>query len=331
MPADGVVTSWSVMGPASSPQALEFKVGRAAGGGTYAIVASSASHTPAAGQPFSENVRYPVQKDDVIGFFLANATQCNGTAAGALPYLTSGDRQPADPAASYQSIPDNDYRLDVSAVWEPDADRDAFGDVSQDNCPTVNNPTQADSDGDGRGDACRDSDGDGVIDPDDNCPAVPNPGEADYNHDGKGDACDGVAPVFIQAVLGNRRFAVDLAGPVETPVLARRASKGTTFNYVLSESARIVVTVERSKPGRMVGGKCKKPSRSNRRKRKCTRHTRFGRFAQVAVAGASSKRFSGRIGFKKLTPGRYRATLVATDPGGTASAPRRLGFTVVKP
>ncbi len=34
-----------------------------------------------------------------------------------------------------------------------------------------------------------DTDGDGVVDVNDNCPTVPNPTQADWNHDGIGDAC----------------------------------------------------------------------------------------------------------------------------------------------
>jgi len=47
-----------------------------------------------------------------------------------------------------------------------------------DNCPTVSNGTQTDTDVDGVGNAC------------DNCPTTPNPGQENQDGDAFGDACD---------------------------------------------------------------------------------------------------------------------------------------------
>lgn len=79
--------------------------------------------------------------------------------------------------------------LTVSPV---DSDEDGVPD-SQDNCPLVANPNQADADHDGVGDACEtdDSDQDGYPDNIDNCPLVPND-QVDSDHDGIGDACQKV-------------------------------------------------------------------------------------------------------------------------------------------
>jgi hypothetical protein len=100
-----------------------------------------------------------------------------------------------------------------------DGDGDGIADAS-DNCPSVANADQLDTDADGTGDACDtdddndgvtdgadqcsgtlsgtqvnaagcpDADGDGVADMNDNCPATANPDQLDADNDGRGDACD---------------------------------------------------------------------------------------------------------------------------------------------
>ena len=80
--------------------------------------------------------------------------------------------------------------LFLGEIYQCDGDLDGVPD-SVDNCPTLSNPTQTDTDGDALGDACDpDDDNDTVLDFADNCPLVFNPTQANFDGDSQGDACD---------------------------------------------------------------------------------------------------------------------------------------------
>ncbi len=73
-----------------------------------------------------------------------------------------------------------------------DSDSDGIAD-GVDNCPNRPNPSQADTDGDGEGDACDsdfDTDGDGIPDGVDNCPNEANSDQADADGNDIGDVCE---------------------------------------------------------------------------------------------------------------------------------------------
>ena len=77
----------------------------------------------------------------------------------------------------------------VANAAQTNSDADSLGDAC-DNCPFVANETQSDRNSNGIGDDCEDSDSDGVFDTIDNCPDISNPGQEDSDSDDVGTVCD---------------------------------------------------------------------------------------------------------------------------------------------
>jgi hypothetical protein len=74
---------------------------------------------------------------------------------------------------------------------DPDDDNDSVVDTS-DNCPLTSNVDQANNELDSQGDVCdSDDDNDGVADGSDNCAVAANSSQSDVDADGQGDVCDG--------------------------------------------------------------------------------------------------------------------------------------------
>ncbi len=108
------------------------------------------------------------------------------------------------------------------------------------------------------------------------------------------------------------------------PSLLARAKVGTRVTYSLSRATPVTFKVQRRRGGRKVGKKCKKPTRKNRRRKRCNL-TLKGSFVDSGTAGANSIGFTGRLRGRKLRPGRY--LLVARPAGGKTS---RAGFRIVR-
>ena len=155
---------------------------------------------------------------------------------------------------------------------------------------------------------------------------------------GKQDVFFAALPLPAPGVTGyrltNHRFVVGRAG---TPRLGhaarvRRHKTGTTVLYALSEAATVKIVIVAAVPGRRQGKRCVAPTRTRTRRRvtRCTRVITKGTLTRISHKGANRVAFSGRIGSRALSSGRYQATLTAIDAGKLSSKPQTIRFTIVK-
>jgi hypothetical protein len=134
---------------------------------------------------------------------------------------------------------------------------------------------------------------------------------------------DVTAPVISGLRASPRRFSVQ-PGP------AAAVKRGTTFHYQLSEAATVRVALSRRSAGRRVGGRCRRRSRANRGRPRCILYRKVGSFSQPGAAGSNTRRFGGTTGGRKLNPGTFRASFVATDVVGNRSRRKSLSFIIVR-
>jgi hypothetical protein len=127
VPEPGVITSWSHVGAAignESPPQLKFKVGRRAGGNSFAIVAESRlmNITPGAINTFP--IQIPVQAGDLIGLHIAPAGGQSKLCSRAAPatfshHIVAGDIPPGSSAAFLSAV--TGFQFDLSATLETTA------------------------------------------------------------------------------------------------------------------------------------------------------------------------------------------------------------------
>jgi Ca2+-binding RTX toxin-like protein len=140
----------------------------------------------------------------------------------------------------------------------------------------------------------------------------------------------------------SRSFTVDTSSPtvqsfsmerstvLPASTAAKRRPRGTAFRYRLSEAAGVKIVIERRAKGRRVKGRCRKATRRNRKRKRCTRYLKATTLSFAGKAGANRNPFNGRAGRRKLRAGRYRASLTATDSLGHVSSVRRLSFRIIR-
>ena len=137
---------------------------------------------------------------------------------------------------------------------------------------------------------------------------------------------DNVAPSVTGFTALPRTFSV-AAGA--TPVSAR-AARGTKFEFSLSEDAAVAITIASAQPGKRRGKKCVKPTRKLAHAKSCQRLVTRGTLRRALKAGKRNVRFTGRIGKRKLSAGRYVATMTATDTAGNKSKKKTVKLRIVR-
>ena len=108
-------------------------------------------------------------------------------------------------------------------------------------------------------------------------------------------------------------------------------SSAVNVTYRLSEPATTIVTVQKRTTGVRRGRSCVKRTR-RLHGRACTRWVAVkGSIKHADAAGIVKLRFTGRIGGRKLAPGRYRLVITAVDAAGNRSKVGTVQFTVKRP
>jgi hypothetical protein len=131
VPSAGVITSWSFQASAASAPQLKLKVGRPQGSDVFTIVGDTELRSPAANTVNVFPARLAVASGDVIGIYSPNGGPCGAAPAGFNVRIRTGD----PPPGSTVPMSFTTGKLDLAAVVEADADGDAFGDETQDQCP----------------------------------------------------------------------------------------------------------------------------------------------------------------------------------------------------
>jgi hypothetical protein len=141
---------------------------------------------------------------------------------------------------------------------------------------------------------------------------------------------DLVPPIVRDLVISARRFRTGRATR-----RTRRLPRSTNFIFRLSEPSFVDLFFQRRATGRRGhAGGCQRPSRRNRRGRRCVRWVAAGSLADSLPEGVQSVHFDGGVTLggrgRTLGPGFYRVRIEAVDPAGNRSAPRMGGFQIVR-
>jgi hypothetical protein len=141
IPAAGVLTSWSFQAGVLPLSGLKFKLAQPLAANQYRIVAETVAGPQVAAGVNITAARIAVQPGQLIGIYYSEG-YCGTIGPGMTGdvYAARDGDQLAGTTASYGLNSSPGGRIPVQAMIEPDADKDGFGDETQDKCVGVAGP-----------------------------------------------------------------------------------------------------------------------------------------------------------------------------------------------
>jgi hypothetical protein len=146
----------------------------------------------------------------------------------------------------------------------------------------------------------------------------------------------GGRPVASRLRVSPAAFTAATSGPSATTGTKshRHPKSGAKISYALNIAATVRFTVQQRVPGRTQGhgqsASCVAQTRSNRKAERCMRTvTLRGAFTETGKSGSNTLHFSGRLGGRALTPGKYRLVATPTADGQTGAA-ANVGFRILR-
>ena len=138
--APGVITSWSSFAASTPNTQLTLLVLRPNPAGSTHFFVTQKDQARTLSQPSALNtfsgMHLPINPGEQLGLFLpAGAADCFGNAGSDDGLFAVGGDPPLNTDVDFTGT-NSSRRLNASAVVEPDADHDGFGDETQDGCPS---------------------------------------------------------------------------------------------------------------------------------------------------------------------------------------------------
>jgi len=295
-PGDGVLVRWRVKS-GSAGNAVALRILRPAAGTSSAGVGRSAGATTTTGIA-EAGTRLPIRAGDGIGLDInASAIVWATTPLASGIAWSSGLPE----GATAPGVARQDRELLVQAVLEADADRDGFGDETQDGCPA---------------------------EPSRQAPPCTPPQSG--TQPGPGTQPGTQPRTQPPRRIGPERARGRQGGDTTAPRLTRLAVRPSTLRlgarariaFRVSEQAQVTLRFARLTRGRIQRGRCVPLARRPRTGRRCTAAVSAGSVT-LRAQGAASLAFDGRVVGRRLAPGRYRVTVTAVDAAENASRPLR--------